>query len=504
MSTDTSKAVTKSIQEYLEGLDSSKLDLLYAQPATCLAILRLLPPVAKQIVMRLLYTQRPVSRADIETWCYQAHSGTLHESLKKLSKLHICVERRDRPDYVQMNRTFQENFHNALVGGGNHVSFGEPMTDTKHDVDIPLLDRHAAEAWETVLHYLVGTPSERRPKAVARLLVASGLQEETRADRQRMDDGGDGYSDQKGEITSKGFQFLLLDVNVQVWSLLLQYLELAENRLNMDIVQVLNFLFQIGTLELGQAYSIEPLTETQRKVMEDLKHFGLFYQRTKKSRRFYPTRMATSLTSGSMLTTRQPEDSQGYIIIETNFRMYAYTDSPLQIAILSLFVSLQARFQNMVTGLITRDCIREALGKGITADQIIEYLTAHAHPELKKQSPILPQTVVDQIKLWDMERNRLRMSAGSNLREWVDVIGRRWFDTVFDFSAWMYSDFADMEEFREIVRYAEPYGAVLWKNEKKKILAVSEEGHEKVKAYRKKVAASKAANSNGASSVRQS
>lgn len=60
----------------------------------------------------------------------------------------------------------------------------------------------------------------------------------------------------------------------------------------------------------------------------------------------------------------------GFIMIETNYRIYAYTCSPLQISILNLFVSLQTRFANMVTGLITRDSVREALVRGITADQV--------------------------------------------------------------------------------------------------------------------------------------
>ncbi|KAI8586317.1 hypothetical protein BDZ88DRAFT_455062 [Geranomyces variabilis] len=107
--------------------------------------------------------------------------------------------------------------------------------------------------------------------------------------------------------------------------------------------------------------------------------------------------------------------------------------------------------------------------------QIITYLTAHAHPELKKQercerrSPILPQTVIDQIRLWEMERNRLRLSG-----------------------AWLYSDFTDLHEFTQIVNYAEPLGAVLWKNEKRRTLAVTEEGHENVKSFRKRAAAARA------------
>ncbi|KND04070.1 transcription factor tfb2 [Spizellomyces punctatus DAOM BR117] len=456
---DSLATVKNSIQEYLETLPKQTFDKLYTQPATCLAALRLLPPVAKQIVMRLLYTQRPVLKADVEAWCFQEHRSDLRDSLKKLAKMNICTE--TGSEHLQINRIFQENMHNALVGGGTHASFGKPAdTQDKYEVDIPFLDRYASEAWEAVLHYLVGTPTEKRPKAVGRLLVASGLQEQ---------DGRSGVTDdERTMITSKGFQFLLLDVNVQVWSLLLQYLELAERQLQMDIVEVLNFLFQVGSLELGQSYSIDPLTDTQKMVLEDLKWFGLFYQRKKKSSRFYPTRMATSLTSGSMIAARKPEEGHGYIIVETNYRIYAYTESPLQIAILSLFVSLQARFQNMVVGLITRDGVRDALAKGITADQIITYLTAHAHPEMRKQSPILPETVVDQIRLWEMERNRLRVSR-----------------------AYMYNDFPDIQEYKQLSDYAEPFGAILWKNDKKRILVVTEEGHEQVKAFKKRKQAAK-------------
>lgn len=116
--------------------------------------------------------------------------------------------------------------------------------------------------------------------------------------------------------------------------------------------------------------------------------------------------MATTLTSGNaalagttIVNTNEPlnastmadteQADQGFIILETNYKIYAYTgkignheqmgdfslidaylDSPLQIAVLNLFVQLQSRFRNMVTGLITRDSIRNALMKGITAEQV--------------------------------------------------------------------------------------------------------------------------------------
>lgn len=124
------------------------------------------------------------------------------------------------------------------------------------------------------------------------------------------------------------------------------------------------------------------------------------------------------------------------------------TDNPLQTAVLNLFVSLKSRFPNLVVGNLTRDSVKKALTNGITADQvcrrnmqqirtytlfavqIIKYLTAHAHPQMRKnvsdsaetlwhrrikdrsQNPMVPVTVQDQIRLWELERNRLKSQEG--------------------------------------------------------------------------------------------
>ncbi|CAG8772623.1 17567_t:CDS:2, partial [Acaulospora colombiana] len=83
----------------------------------------------------------------------------------------------------------------------------------------------------------------------------------------------------KLEITNKGFQFLLQDVNTQVWAFLIQYLDLAGEMLNMNVVEVLNFFFMLGSLELGQDYSVDGLTATQRQLLDDLENYGLAYRR---------------------------------------------------------------------------------------------------------------------------------------------------------------------------------------------------------------------------------
>ncbi|KAK5672436.1 RNA polymerase II transcription factor B 52 kDa subunit [Batrachochytrium dendrobatidis] len=458
MLAEASSPISGNVGQYLESLPRPVLDRLFAQPATCLAILRLLPDLAKHTILRLLYTSMTVKISDIETWETHEYSGQFSHAVTGLAKLHILsIKNEGSHKSVHINSVFQKSIHNALVGSGSHTSFGMPCeTIDKHRPSIAFLETYAKECWESVLHYLVGTPSDKRPKAIVKLLEKSGLMAPISSTNAAHN--GD------LRITSKGFQFLLQDVNVQIWAFLLQYLEMAE-QLNMELVEVLNFFFQLGSLELGQDYSVEVLTPTQKHMLDDLKHLGLIYQRKKKSTRFYPTHLATSLTSGAsagaVLSPRSLEaDSDGFIIIETNYRVYAYTDSPLQIAVLSLFIEMRVRFANMVIGIITRDSVREALAKGISAEQIIAYLTTHAHPEMKKGSPVLPTTIVDQVRLWEMERNRLRISRGH-----------------------LYQMFSGEQEYREILKYATDLGYELWHSDSKRLVVVSAEGHEHIKVF---------------------
>ncbi|KAF1804660.1 transcription factor TFIIH complex subunit Tfb2 [Mucor lusitanicus] len=465
MSVDNFKT---NIYEYLETLPTFTFMRLFEKPATCLAIFRLLPSLGRQIVMSLLYVQAPMPLNDLHAWVNKDGQKKLQESLHKLSRLHI-LEQNDTN--LVMNNTFRIEFQNALTGGGVQQSFGLPCaTPDKHAVDIGFLDHYATTQWEAILHYMVGTSLTKKPsRGVLNLLERSKLMQSSSETGQL-------------QITNKGFQFLLQDVNTQVWAFLLQYLDMAEV-LQMDLVEVLNFLFQLGSLELGENYSVETLTQTQLQMLEDLRDYGIVYQRKKASKRYYPTRLATTLTSGNaalagaaskLSTTDGAADAteaktateqidQGFVILETNYKLYAYTDSPLQIAVLNLFVQLQSRFRNMVTGVITRDSIRNALMKGITAEQIIYYMQSHAHAQMRKKIPVLPLTVIDQIRLWEMERNRLKPTP-----------------------SYLYHEFNVQADFDAAEKYAKDLDVLLWSSSQKRTMIISEAGHDNVKGFVKR------------------
>ncbi|CAG8584618.1 11679_t:CDS:10, partial [Acaulospora morrowiae] len=413
--------------------------------------------------MSLLFDEEGLSKSELKQWIKSDKESLakFDESFDKLTKLQM-IEQNER---VVLNRSFRRSFQDCLTGSGARQSFGIPLEKHKSKpLDASLLDQHAIEKWESILHFMVGTEKSHIPSAsVLKVVTKANLMEENNRG--------------KLEITNKGFQFLLQDVNTQVWAFLIQYLDLAGEMLNMNVVEVLNFFFMLGSLELGQDYSVDGLTATQRQLLDDLENYGLAYRRKKSSSRYYPTRLATTLTSGNSATITNNSNvdldagegaatEQGFIIVETNSKLYAYTKSQLQISVLNLFCELQFRFANMVTATITRDSIRSALKKGITAQQIISYLTSHAHPQMKKRPALLPSTVKDQIQLWEMERNRLVAQE-----------------------CHLYKDFRTSSDYEMILKHANKLGVVIWSNDSRRMFGVTEAGNEHVKAFiRKKMA----------------
>ncbi|KAG9225093.1 hypothetical protein CCMSSC00406_0008743 [Pleurotus cornucopiae] len=165
---------------------------------------------------------------------------------------------------LALNSTFKTSFRHAITGGGTSGSFGVPVEkdDKRPALDLGALDSPFSIIWFHLAPASIH-PNLRRVSFIffSALNLPSGAL----------------------QITSFGFQFLLYSPHEQLWNLLLQYLHMAEER-QMDLVEVLSFLFMLSTMELGREYSTEHLSETQKAMLEDLRDYGLIWQR-KASRR---------------------------------------------------------------------------------------------------------------------------------------------------------------------------------------------------------------------------
>ncbi|XP_047240737.1 general transcription factor IIH subunit 4 [Girardinichthys multiradiatus] len=447
----------KNLHEYLRELSPEILDRLYNHPATCLGVYRELPSLAKNYVMRMLFLDQPLPQAAVALWVKKDSKRDHDDCVSVLTGLRLWHSQHLQGGLQGyfLNPVFKDNLGTALLGGGAQwADEGSTLGPDRHARDIESLDRYAMERWEVILQFMVGSPSAVS-QDLAQLLVQAGLM--------KSEAGEAPY------ITSAGFQFLLLDTASQLWYFTLQYLKTAQSR-GMELVEILSFLFQLSFSTLGRDYSVEGMSESLLTFLQHLREFGLVFQRKRKSRRYYPTRLAITLAAG--VTNNSSSSSSyniasipgtkdaGFIVVETNYRIYAYTDSELQIALVALFSEMLYRFPNVVVAQLTRESVQQAIANGITAQQIIHFLRTRAHPVLLTQTPVLPPTITDQIRLWELERDRLQFTEGV-----------------------LYNQFLSQADFEVLRDRAQGLGCLVWQDVAHRVMVVTSHGHSEVKRF---------------------
>ncbi|CAH2240924.1 jg9660 [Pararge aegeria aegeria] len=114
--------------------------------------------------------------------------------------------------------------------------------------------------------------------------------------------------------------------------------------------------------------------------------------------------------------------------------------------------------------------VRAALRGGISAQQIIRYLDQHSHPQMLKSdtggvrsASVLPPTVLDQIQLWESERNRFTYTEGV-----------------------VYNQFLSQAEFAVLRDYAKGAGVLTWHSERARTMVVTRASHDDVKRFWKR------------------
>uniref|UniRef100_A0A8D9DV28 General transcription factor IIH subunit 4 n=1 Tax=Cacopsylla melanoneura TaxID=428564 RepID=A0A8D9DV28_9HEMI len=433
----------KTLHEYLKSLSPNVLDRLYNHPSTCLAVYRELSEIAKHYVIRLLFVEQPVPQAVIASWLSKTHAKEHKEATDTLTELRVWNEA-SVPGGMSawiLNPIFKRNAKVALLGGGRPWSMSAKLEQDQKSRDLDFLNQYALERWECILRFMVGSQQTEG-------ISADAVRTLLHAELMKCNEGSE-----SPVITKDGFQFLLLETPAQVWYFILKYLETVESK-GLDLVECLTFLFQLKFSTLGTDYSTEGMSEKLQIFLQHLREFGLVYQRKRKAGRYYPTKLALNMaTRGTLKQIREP----GFLIVETNFRVYAYTDSNLKVALIGLFTELMYRFPNLTVGVLTRDSVRAALRSGITAAQIIGFLRLHALPTIATP---LPPVVADQIQLWEGERERLTTTEGV-----------------------LYSQFVSQADFEKLRDYAQDLGVLTWQNEKKRTVVVTKQGHSDVKKF---------------------
>lgn len=136
-----------------------------------------------------------------------------------------------------------------------------------------------------------------------------------------------------------------------------------------------------------------------------------------------------------------PSSADGYIIVETNFRLYAYTSSPARRAAVARVADVERVLPDLVVATLTRAATLAAVDAGLTADAIVAFLASHASPHVAARTPAVPDTVADAVRLWAASRDRVAAVP-----------------------AVLYDGFATPAELAAAVTAAREAGALLWRD----------------------------------------
>ena len=461
------------LPDYLESLPGTTLKKLYQAPPTALAIFRrMLTPLAKTIVAKICYLPEPLPLHVLDLMIKREVEAQRDQALTVLRKLHILnisSPAPGRPAVLTLNPVFQESYKSIIE---NRATYGNLSSDpAPPHVSPKFLKEYGTRKLDSILQFVVNSTASH---AAVRVLVGDVV-------KRLLTQGHLVSSSEIGglRITQAGFSFLLQQSNAQVWALLIMWLTSAGGNVNMDAVDMLTFLFQLSFGRVGHPYDTDALSESRKNMLPDLVDFGLIYIDKDSPSQYFPTPLAANLgqlgslrlrsislsdSFESVLESRGSGEAAG-IMVETNYRIYCYTTSPLQIAVLALFAEVKERMPNMVAAKLTKRSIQRAVDFGITAEQVIRYLATHAHEQMKKEAlaanrAVLPPTVTDQIRLWQLDRERLKHEDG-----------------------FLFKDFADKDEYVKCAQYAEETGILLWKSDDRQCLFVSR--HEQLGVYLK-------------------
>jgi transcription initiation factor TFIIH subunit 4 len=393
---------------YLSAFNSGELQQLYHHRAVTRAVFRSLGALAQQYAMRILFAsdaatapeladdaddvQRGVPLSSVERWVADNATAEHERALRRLLELGVAQLRESRRAPGTSLLVLTDVFARALSADVCEPAVvpPPPMAPVRLAKLVATLNEHAQSRWEALVGLLVGVPGAPPNDDVVQLMLTSGLLRLT--------------SNDSLKISNQGFQFLLQAKPAQLWTLLMAHLELLAS--DTDRRHLLSLIFRVASLPVGSKVTRSSIADEHTDVgvqaIAILDGLGIVQWDAAADA------LLVGPLAASLIGAADGAPEAGYIVLETNYRLYAYTSSLIDIAVICLFTQPLTRLPNLVVGMVTRDSIRQALMAGITADQILAYLQLKAHPALTAESAVaVPIAVSEQISLWATERARV-------------------------------------------------------------------------------------------------
>lgn len=403
----------------------AQIDVLYGDRWIIQAVVRALQPLSQQYNLRLAFIDGEFPLSEIELWCRQPADdddrklvqATHTRAVKELCGLGLWKRSADGSTisvHPQAQHVMKAMFCNPQASS-------LPAAGASDQVAVSAFGN---TQWAAVLGFMVDPSNAsfiegRETSWIPGVLHDMGLM------NCQVEAEQGGMTTMLWTLTSQGYRYLLEGAEVQLWKLLMAYLQFGASRVTwtdkteFNQGQLMGLLCMLTFMDAGSIYSVSGLSDCQKEACRrDLRGCGLVYiapnESQSKPKMICPTPVATGQWDPHAECAKRTSDVEQGIIVESNFRVYMYSDGletgTIEEALLSLFVRIDYTMPQLCCGTFTRNSICAGLKIGIDVEFVIYFLTKHAHPCMLKgtQSKVkLPRNVVHQIELWAKDYNKL-------------------------------------------------------------------------------------------------
>ncbi|CAK73107.1 unnamed protein product (macronuclear) [Paramecium tetraurelia] len=398
--------MSQQLEDFLGCLQLLDTSIYKPQEQACIPVFRSLPPNLRTIIQRMVFfEERKVPESIIQAQNYQQSPNTILDLAIQLKLITKQEERQQQAvnSYYYLDSNFQNSLRDSIEGKSKSIltKIGD-CTENKE-----LLKRECSRKWKDLFDLI--SRRDRSDLSCYRQQVRQTLIESKLLERN----------------LGVGFSFILSSTHKQINQILKYYVTKQSSN-------VVRFILCLSVLDPMKIYQM-PNEEWQKNVIKDLQEFGLTH--------YQDQQMRITFLFWNFLY-EPPSVSIGIqcnIIVEANFRIYAYLNSGDQqeeeilCNLLNLFSEIKKRFKILIIADLSESSIRKAVRENLQAKQIIQFLEMNSkqlkqqaatekqhksNDELKKrldflrvfqegvpEKAIIPHNVVQQIQYWESFSN---------------------------------------------------------------------------------------------------
>lgn len=387
---------------FLETQEIVFMERLYRKSIFSMFLLKILSDYTVSFLFDLLHCATNITTLK--------NTKELVSAIKTLRSLHLLDKR-------GQNLYLRQGFRDSLLKGFALL--------TAQNFFVPCAEKYAeqeSKRFEKILQNIV--EPRNHEMAVKSILVHGEL------------------VDSNFNITHKGFEFLLKTHKDQMWLLLIYGFQLiAADDAEREV-------YLLGLAELSHK---KPSTCYQaafpKKMMLFFSQLGLV-EIVRDGVIFLKSDFRT-------LFENEVAELNKFLLVETNHKIYAYTTSQYELSIMSLFCRIDLVMSFLVVGAISEENINRAFSKGITAEQIVNYLRSYCKA--------LPQAICDLIFIWESQRIRMSIT-----------------------DSYLYSNFLNFSDFKKVLVFSKENSFLIDHDEQKRMIVVKADAHPFMKEFVRK------------------